>query len=179
MSNNANVYTTQAKVIHGAFIAVMIVVSLMTPYWVFGLVPFFTSPDMEVLERSTDATILPEGYALTWASAEEEAQAIDDFNWCRNCHSLKEGEKHRTGPNLYQILGQPYANQPQFYYSAPFKALRDEGAIWTYEALDAFIKNPGAEVPGTRMRYPPAIFENMQNDDARARAMKYMLINTQ
>ena len=72
---------------------------------------------------------------------------------CAGCHSLGEGEAHRFGPNLYGVVYGPVGGKEGFTYSPAFATLHDQGAIWTYAGLDAFLANPQAAVPGTTMPF--------------------------
>ena len=179
MANHQDSYSTQAKVVHALILAAIFIFAMFMPYLMFGIVPTLTTESADAPVTASVDVPLPEGFSYQWASPEEEAVAETDFKWCRFCHSLGEGEQHRTGPNLYKVLGATVADKPVFPYSAALEEKKDRGEIWTYEALDAYIKDPKGAVPGTRMRYPSqAVIENMLDDTARARVIKYMLINT-
>ena len=72
------------------------------------------------------------------------------FSQCAVCHSIKEGEASRVGPNLFGVIDRPAASLSDFAYS---KAMRESGVTWTAENLDAFIENPQAFIRGNRMAY--------------------------
>ncbi|HYZ47598.1 MAG TPA: c-type cytochrome [Sphingomonas sp.] len=78
-----------------------------------------------------------------------QAQLDPSFAQCAACHTVKPGE-NRLGPSLYKVVGRPKASAPGFAYSPAMKA--QKGA-WSEQELDAFITNPRAKVPGTRMTY--------------------------
>jgi cytochrome c len=69
---------------------------------------------------------------------------------CAACHTFEEGGKVGIGPNLYKVVGGPRAHDPNFNYSA---AMKEAGGSWNFEAIDAFITNPRATVPGTIMSF--------------------------
>ncbi|MBX3495044.1 MAG: cytochrome c family protein [Parvibaculum sp.] len=69
---------------------------------------------------------------------------------CAACHTFDEGGKAGIGPNLYKTVGGPHAHDPNFNYST---AMKETGGNWNFEALDAFIANPRAAVPGTIMSF--------------------------
>ena len=72
------------------------------------------------------------------------------FSQCAVCHSVKEGEASRVGPNLYDVVDRPAASLSDFAYS---KAMRESGIIWTAENLDAFLEKPQTYIRGNRMAY--------------------------
>ncbi len=68
---------------------------------------------------------------------------------CATCHSLAPG-KNGIGPSLAGVYGRPAAQEPSFAYSTQ---MRTSGIVWDDAALDAFLKNPRAMVPGTKMAF--------------------------
>ena len=69
---------------------------------------------------------------------------------CRACHSFDRGGPNLLGPNLHDFFGRPVASTPGYAYSP---ALREAEFIWTPEALDAWLAQPAAFLPGNRMAY--------------------------
>lgn len=69
---------------------------------------------------------------------------------CAACHTFGKGEPNRVGPNLYGIVGRAKASVPGFNYSAAMKA---KGGEWTIDALNTYLQNPKADVPGTNMNF--------------------------
>ncbi|MEO1136139.1 MAG: c-type cytochrome [Pseudomonadota bacterium] len=82
------------------------------------------------------------------ASAGERRAAI-----CASCHTFDEGGANGTGPNLWNTVGRQVAGVAGFNYT---NALSDAGGVWTYERLDAYLKNSQEYIPGTSMvqRFP-------------------------
>lgn len=70
--------------------------------------------------------------------------------YCKACHSLDKGGPNMIGPALYGIFGEEAGMRPGFEYSA---VLRDAGFVWTPEALDAWLAQPGRFLPGNRMTF--------------------------
>jgi cytochrome c len=68
---------------------------------------------------------------------------------CAACHDFSKGGPNKTGPNLYGVVGRNHGSVAGFAYSEAMAAKKDEP--WTYEALDAFLTNPKAAIPGTKM----------------------------
>ena len=70
------------------------------------------------------------------------------FLQCRACHSLKEGEEHKVGPNLHQVIGAPAAGKPGYIYT---DSLKESGIVWSRQNLSRFLADPYELVPGTSM----------------------------
>lgn len=74
------------------------------------------------------------------------------FAQCAACHSITQGSGDRAGPNLYAVVGRPIAHgSERFNYTA---ALRSVGGTWTFERLDAWLRDPQHVAPGTNMMFP-------------------------
>jgi len=101
--------------------------------------------------------------ALQQASAERGERL---YNQCSICHTVEEGEPHRIGPNLYDVVGAEIAGAEGFGYSDALAAL--EGR-WTYERLSDWLENPMGMVQGTRMA-----FAGLKDVQERADVIAYM-----
>lgn len=88
--------------------------------------------------------------AILMGATAAPAQVDPSFASCTACHTVKPGQ-NRLGPTLYQVIGRAKAGVPGFNYSPAMKAQK---GVWTEADLDAYIANPRAKVPGTRMVYP-------------------------
>jgi cytochrome c len=84
---------------------------------------------------------------------------------CAECHSVKDG-KHKKGPSLFAALCRPAGNLAGFNYSAAMKA---SGKTWTPDALEAYLTNPKAAVPGGTMKY-----DGLADAKARADLIAYL-----
>lgn len=84
---------------------------------------------------------------------------------CAMCHSTEPGQ-NGIGPSLAGVYGQPAAATPGFRFSP---ALKNAKIIWTAAALDKFLANPQADVPGTKMPYM-----GMSNASNRADIIAYL-----
>ncbi|MEM7268772.1 MAG: c-type cytochrome [Pseudomonadota bacterium] len=71
------------------------------------------------------------------------------FKKCKACHQLKAG-KHKVGPSLAGILGQPAGAQEGFRYS---KAMADSGLTWDVDTMTAFLTKPKDVLKKTSMAF--------------------------
>lgn len=70
---------------------------------------------------------------------------------CGACHTFDKGGPNRVGPNLFGIVNAPHAHAAGFAYSDAIKA--KAATPWSYEELNAFLANPKAYAPGTKMNF--------------------------
>lgn len=70
---------------------------------------------------------------------------------CTVCHTFDKGGPTETGPNLFGIVGAKHAHEKNYTYSYALKNMKDR--VWTVDALDKFLKLPGAYAPGTTMSF--------------------------
>lgn len=70
---------------------------------------------------------------------------------CRACHAFERSGPNLSGPNLHGFFGRPVGAVPGYKYST---ALQEAEFIWTPDALDAWLAQPAAFLPGNRMVYP-------------------------
>ena len=95
---------------------------------------------------------------LAGASAEHGAQIAKQ---CEICHNFQEGQGSKVGPDLYGVVDRPVASVAGFNYTAALKA---KGGKWTFGALNKWLTNPRADVPGTAMTYAGLSSENQRAD---------------
>lgn len=89
---------------------------------------------------------------------------------CELCHNLGKGQGTKIGPDLYGVVGRPVASEAGFNYSAPLKA---KGGTWTFDALNIWLTNPRADVPGTLMT-----FAGISSEKQRADVIAYLNSNS-
>jgi cytochrome c len=86
---------------------------------------------------------------------------------CATCHTFDQGAAAKVGPNLWGILGNHHAHMEGFAYSPAMAALKDK--VWDYEALNEFLANPKADIPGTKMG-----FAGLKKPEERADVIAYL-----
>jgi len=89
---------------------------------------------------------------------------------CLTCHNLGKGQGNKIGPDLYGVVGRQVASEPGFNYSAALKA---KGGTWTFDALNPWLANPRADVPGTAMT-----FAGLSSEKQRADVIAYLNSNS-
>ena len=72
------------------------------------------------------------------------------FLKCRSCHQLGETAKNGIGPELNGIVGRPAGAAAGYKYS---DAIKTSGLIWDETNLHAFLTDPKAKIPGTKMPF--------------------------
>lgn len=86
---------------------------------------------------------------------------------CGTCHNFDKGGPNKIGPNLYGIVMNHHAHAPDFKYSDAMKAKHDD--VWTFDALNKYLYDPRAEVPGNRMA-----FAGIKKDTDRANVIAWL-----
>lgn len=117
------------------------------------------------------ALVIPAAGALAFAASgmaaptEEPGGKIFKAR-CAACHSVAKGEgPGAMGPNLYGVVGRKAAST-EFRAFTP--ALKKSGLRWDRATLDAFLKAPTKQVPGTRM------VVGLPDDKQRAQVVRYL-----
>ncbi len=81
----------------------------------------------------------------------QTAAALPAFATCKACHNVLKGGPNGVGPNLFGVVGAAAGTRPGFAYSP---AMRAANIRWTRARLGAYLEDPNAVVPGTKMMFP-------------------------
>ena len=104
------------------------------------------------------------GTLLASATAEAGEKV---FAKCSACHTIEQGGANGIGPNLWAVMGETIGAGRGGYAFSP--ALSGHGGSWTWENMDAWLKNPRAFADGTKMS-----FAGLSSAEDRAALMVYM-----
>ena len=80
---------------------------------------------------------------------------------CRACHSLHKDGPNMIGPALYGFFGTKVGSRSGFQYS---EVMLDADFVWTPEALDAWLAQPGRFLPGNRMTFAGVLKQSDRDD---------------
>ena len=80
---------------------------------------------------------------------------------CKACHSLDIGGPNMIGPALYGFFGREVGTRSGFGYSA---VMRNANFVWTPEALNAWLAQPGRFLPGNRMTFAGVFQQDDRNN---------------
>ncbi len=90
---------------------------------------------------------------VTPACADGDAEkGAKVFVKCKACHENTKGVS-KIGPTLKGITGRPAASIAGFKYSEAMKAKGAAGQVWDEATLIAYLPDPKAFVPGTKMAF--------------------------
>jgi|KBSSwiStaDraftv2_1062776.scaffolds.fasta_scaffold293536_2 cytochrome c len=122
------------------------------------------------------AELAPEQIKALQASLPAPYNAADiangkmKFAICSACHTLTPGGPNMTGPNLHGIVGTKAAAVPNYNFS---DALKAQTFSWDAAHLDAWIADPKAVAPGTKMT-----FAGVKDAKDRTDLVAYLMVAT-
>jgi cytochrome c len=133
-----------------------------TPEDTATAIPDQTIADDQEIEAALDYASLPAPYNT---ASQDKGERL--FRQCVACHRIDDTGKHKTGPNLYGIIGKSAGMVEGFNYS---KANKEADVIWTPDVMDEYLTNPRAFMPGTRMSYA-----GLRREDDRIEVIAYLM----
>jgi cytochrome c len=86
---------------------------------------------------------------------------------CASCHNFDPGGANKVGPGLWGVVNRPIGSHEGFAYSEALAG--KSGQAWDYDQLNAFLLNPKAYAPGTKMA-----FAGISKDSERAEVIAYL-----
>jgi cytochrome c len=89
---------------------------------------------------------------------------------CVQCHHIEPQKGVKFGPSLWGVVGRQKASVQDFPYS---ETLKNWGATWSYEDLNAFLWGPAITAPGVRMKFP-----GVEDEAERANLIAYLRIQS-
>ena len=105
--------------------------------------------------------------AGAWSAEPERGKAL--FAQCKRCHQVGGGAANRIGPHLNDVFGRTAGSLAGFRYSQAMTEAGDGELVWSEVTLDAFLADPHAFVPGSRMN-----FDGMEDADDRAALLAWL-----
>ncbi len=95
-------------------------------------------------------------WLLVLALASPPPQAAQDpgvraFQRCAACHSLQAQDSRSPAPSLKGVFGRRAGSVAGFAYSEAMEAAGRRGLVWDEAALERYLADPEAYVPGTDM----------------------------
>ena len=111
---------------------------------------------IEVAEVATgqaeaEAEAAPKVSMATMMASANADNAPATLKKCKACHTWDKDGANRVGPNLWDVVGRNMAAIDGFKYSSAIKERASD--VWSYEALDAFLKKPKEFMPKTGMKF--------------------------
>ncbi|NNE35838.1 MAG: hypothetical protein HKN13_11400, partial [Rhodothermales bacterium] len=101
--------------------------------------------DGRIILYADDASIV-----ALWPSEASESGELIFAAQCWGCHNAVKDAPPGIGPNLWNIVGRPIANEPGYAYSAGLQRVDGE---WSVERLSRFLADPQSVSPGTSMEF--------------------------
>lgn len=123
-------------------------------------------PAVPAAPAGGEAAAAPAGIDAALATADLK-KGEQSFKKCQSCHTINAGGANGIGPNLNGIAGEGVAqDRGGFAFSDD---LKKHGGTWDAATLDAWLKNPKAFAPGTKMT-----FAGLPDQQERANLIAYL-----
>lgn len=147
-------WANNRKLVYWPVFTFMILFFLYLPYFAFKVLPpwhvveakevVLVEPQQEFAALRSRQEIFPDEQSL--------ASAMETTAWCRQCHSVNEGDPHLLGPNLTGVFNQQLGSKPDYgRYSTAMIAKGEAGTFWTRESLTKYLTDGQDFIPGNLM----------------------------
>ena len=109
------------------------------------------------------------GFAGAALADGDPAKGEKIFKKCKACHAVGDSAKNKVGPMLNGIIDATAGSVEGFKYSKAMLAKKEEGLVWSVDALDAYLTKPKDFVPKTKMT-----FAGLKKEQQRADIIAYL-----
>ena len=121
------------------------------------------------MTRHTIAAIALLAAFATPAFADGDAEKGEKlYMKCKTCHDIEKGV-NKVGPTLKGIVGRKAASVADYKYSDAMIAKGAEGVVWDEATLAAYLPDPKAFVPKTKM-----VFAGLKKPEEVADLLAYL-----
>jgi cytochrome c len=136
-----------------AMVSGIIASNLVKPHQLAKPVYIVAGAEQPKAEQATaeNAQKGPEPIAPLLASADINA-GKEQAKKCALCHTFEKGGANKIGPNLYNVLDEPIAEDRNGYSFSPALSAH-KGQKWTVEALNEWLFSPQSFAKGTKMTF--------------------------
>jgi cytochrome c len=125
-----------------------------------------TPPPASAQAAAPAAAALPPMAPLLAKANVEKGHALTKV--CQVCHSFEKGGPNKIGPDLWDVVGAPIA-EDRGGYSFSDALEKHKGQKWDPEKLNEWLDNPQNFAPGTKMS-----FAGFPEAQSRADVIKYL-----
>ncbi|MYD99953.1 MAG: cytochrome c family protein [Alphaproteobacteria bacterium] len=109
------------------------------------------------------------GLALPAFADGDPSKGKKVFRKCKACHTVGDKAKNKIGPILNGVVDREIASVEGYKYSKPALAMKEEGFVWTVEALHAYLTKPKNVIKGGKMS-----FAGLRKEKDRADVIAYL-----